>query len=246
MRDSKTWSAAPGESDESTCRTAALALRIAEVAQRAAPHLQSPRQHVPNGYSQALCPRFAEATRRDRRANAGSEQGLTRVDVTHPHHQIAGQQHLLDRGTALSQTLVKGGQIELVGQRLNPQATQQLARHGIRFTRGIDHGAEATRIVQTQQAVVGVEIEMIMPPGRCAGGPKRQGARHAQVQQQQALVQVDQQVLAATTNRPHLSPHQHVWLDAKRPAQRLAQAYRQNTCTGDAFGKAQTGNFNLG
>ena len=75
---------------------------------------------------------------------------------------------------------------------------------------------------------------------------KRQSARHTQVQQQQALAQVHQQVFAPAPDTQDLSPRQACGVDPQGPAQGFAQSHRDNACTSDACGKAQTGDFNLG
>jgi sRNA-binding protein len=58
------------------------------------------------------------------------------------------------------------------------------------------------------------------------GPVEAQAAGHAQVQQQQAAIQVQQQVLAAPAHAQHRAAHQRADRAPERPAQRLAQAHR--------------------
>ena len=87
---------------------------------------------------------------------------------------------------------------------------------------------------------------MVVRAGRRQRGVEAQAARHAQVQQQQAVVQVDQQVLAAPAHRPHRAPDQRGGLDRQRPAQRLADAHGLDAGAGDAVGKTAAGDFDFG
>ncbi len=77
-------------------------------------------------------------------------------------------------------------------------------------------------------------------------GRETQAARHAQVQQQQAFVQVEQQVLAAPPHAAHGAADQPLGRQPQRPAQRLAQAHRLDPGAGDAVGKTQACDFDFG
>jgi hypothetical protein len=108
-------------------------------------------------------------------------------------------------------------------QRLHAQAGQQLARRRQRLARGPHHGAETARIVQAQHPMVGPHVHVVVHARRRQGRRELQPARHAQVQQQQALVQIHQQVLAAPAHAVDQAPRQGLGRHAQRPAQGLAQ-----------------------
>lgn len=81
---------------------------------------------------------------------------------------------------------------------------KQLARQGIALARNIDHGTETARIMQAQQATRCLQVEVIMRPTlaqrRLVAAREAQTARHAQVHEQQAFAQVQQQILAASAH----------------------------------------------
>ena len=100
--------------------------------------------------------------------------------------------------------------------------------------------------MQAQRALAGEQIEMVVRARGRQGWRKVQAARHAQVQQQQALVKVQQQVLAAPAHTAHGAVRQRRHRVAQGPAQRLAQAGLQHPGTRNTGGKAQAGHFDFG
>ena len=73
-----------------------------------------------------------------------------------------------------------------------------------------------------------------------------QAARHAQVQQEQATVQVQQQVFATATHLQHRAPLQQGCVTTQGPAQRLTHAQLLYARALDTVGKTQSGDFHLG
>ena len=63
--------------------------------------------------------------------------------------------------------------------------------------------------------------------------------------QQQAATQINQQILAASTNTQHQLAPQIFRCAAQRPTQRLPHAHIYNFGTGNAVSKTQAGNFNF-
>ena len=189
--------------------------------------------------------RQADARCRRRRPDAGQEQGLGGVDVADAHHHIARQQHLLDRRLPPAQGRVKGLGVEIIAQRLHAQAPQQLDRLGRVFTARMHHRAKAPRVVQTQHAPRRDQVKVIM--SAAIGQLRREGhaARHAQVQEQQPLVQIEQQVLAAAPHALHGASGQLLRRAAQGPAQGLAQVGRDNARAGNAVGKTQARDFDF-
>jgi len=102
--------------------------------------------------------------------------------------------------------------------------------------------------MQPQRALRGHQIEMVMRAGRrqAVRGREAQAARHAQMQQQQAIAQIDQQVLAAAAHAAHRAPGQRLGRQAQRPAQRLAQARVQDACPRDGRCKRAARDFDFG
>jgi hypothetical protein len=81
----------------------------------------------------------------------------------------------------------------------------------------------------------------------CFGLGRRevQAARHAQVQQQQTPIQIEQQVLAPTADTQHLPAHQAFNRNPQRPTQGLAHVQGQNFGAGYPVRKTATGHFNF-
>ena len=173
---------------------------------------------------QPLGTRAAESVGAGGGADACHEQGLRSIDVAHPHHDAAGQQHLLDAGAMALQRRMKSHRIEARRQRLHPQAVEQLAGRRCGFALRVNDGAKAPGIVQAQRSPVGQQIKVVMRAGRREPPAETQAAGHAQMHQQQAFVQVEQQVLATPAHRLHHAIGQRLRLHPQGPAQRLAQA----------------------
>jgi hypothetical protein len=81
--------------------------------------------------------------------------------------------------------------------------------------------------MQAQQATRCLQVEVIMRPTlaqrRLVAAREAQTARHAQVHEQQAFAQVQQQILAASAHPQHHPADQRLRLQAQRPAQGLSQ-----------------------
>ena len=84
-----------------------------------------------------------------------------------------------------------------------------------------------------------------MHAGRRQSIGKPNAARHAQVDQQHALVHVKQKVFATSTHRNNPSPHQVLRLYLQRPTQWLAQLHGLNRATHNAAGNTLARNFNF-
>ena len=140
-------------------------------------------------------------------------------------------------------------QCKAIVQWLHAQVIQQFARQGITFVRHIDDGTKAARIMQAQQAATSLQIKVIMlarwPQRFLAIRHKPQAARHPQMNQQQALAQIQQQVFAAPAHPQHLAAHQRLWQQAQRPAQRLSQRSTNNVCARNAVRKRAACNLDF-
>jgi hypothetical protein len=99
--------------------------------------------------------------------------------------------------------------------------------------------------MQTQGALTGTQIEMVVHTRWGQVATKGHTTGHAQMHHQKALIQIQQKVLAAPTNTYHRVPHQLLRQTAQGPAQRLPHANRLNLRTGDAIDKTQPGDFNF-
>ena len=126
------------------------------------------------------------------------------------HHQVAGQQHLLDRRIAALAGRVEGVAARKPSvKRLHPQAAEQLDALRRSSRRARTPRRRTARVVQAQHAAAGRRrSKWSCVPGAAGDRREAQAARHAQVQQQQALVQVQQQVLAAPAHASTVRPDQ--------------------------------------
>ncbi len=133
--------------------------------------------------------------------------------------------------------LAKALRIEAIAQGLHAETAQQLHGGGVVLCRGIDHGAEAARVVEAQHALERDQVKVIVLTRRWRCALKTQTARHAQVQQQKALVQIEQQVFAAPAHGAHNPPFKRLRHATQRPTQSLAQAHLFDPRALDAAGK---------
>ena len=81
---------------------------------------------------------------------------------------------------------------------------------------------------------------------RGKAGAKAHAAGHAQVNQQQALAEIEQQVFAPATHGQHMLANKLLRAATQRPAQRFTHGHGLDAGTGNAPGKAQAGDFNFG
>ena len=136
--------------------------------------------------------------------------------------------------------------VECVGQWLHPEPPQQLEAFRAGLAGRIHHGAETARVVQPQHAQLVTRSKWSCAPAAGRRRPETQAAGHSQVQEQDALVQVEQQVFAAAPDPAHRTAHQELRFQAQRPAQGLAQAHGFDPCPRDAVGKTQACDFDFG
>jgi hypothetical protein len=91
------------------------------------------------------------------------------------------------------------------------------------LARRIHHRPEAPWIVQAKSAVRSHKVEVVVASWRRQVHGKAQTARHAQMQQQQPPLKIDEKVLAAAAHPQHPQPHERLRHTPERPAQGLAQ-----------------------
>ena len=100
--------------------------------------------------------------------------------------------------------------------------------------------------MQAQHAARRFQVHVIMGTARALLLIKIQTARHAQVHQQKALVQINEQVFTAAAHLGHLTSDQLRGFQPQRPAQGLAHMQGQHPGTGNTVGKALACDFNFG
>jgi hypothetical protein len=140
--------------------------------------------------------------------------------------------------------------IESVGQRFDPESCEQGMRQ--RVAGQPEYGAEAARIAQPQGHSPSLDgeyqVEMIVLVGGKRGGDQTQAARHAEVDQQMTVAEVEQQVFAAPVDGRQTTPAEGSF---QVLGQRIAQRMRPGNHAGDGVpgqrrGDAATGDFDLG
>jgi hypothetical protein len=80
-----------------------------------------------------------------------------------------------------------------------------------------DHGSKAARVIQTQHALRGEQVKVIVLASRWWMQRKRQTARHAQMHQQKTMIQVQQQILAAPPHCHHMLSYQALGVGLQGP-----------------------------
>ena len=139
-----------------------------------------------------------------RRVDAGMEQRLGRVDVADADHHLAIHQQRLDRNPAMTCLFVQVGAVECRGQRLRSEVAQP--RVVVRVLVRPQHGTESTRVMQSQALPAEHQVDMIMRTRRRRGGQHPQAAGHAEMDQQCAVGEAQQQVLGSALDRLDTSP----------------------------------------
>ena len=225
---------------------AGFTLGIGKIPQGTSTLINGLRQYLLNGAVQQGGTRLADAASPGGGANAGQKQGLGRIDIANADHGLAAQQHLLDGNLPQFESPVKGRRVKRLAERLHTQPAQQLARHRVGFAAGEHHGAKAARIVQAQSTQAGQHFKVVVLARSGKIGAKAHAARHAQVNQQQAITQVDEQVFAAAAHRQHALADQLLGLAPERPSQGFSEGNCLNASAGNAACKAQARHFNFG
>ena len=141
---------------------------------------------------------------------------------------------------------MKHQRVERLAQRLDTEPAQQLLRRSSIFTCRMNHRAKAPGVVQAQGAQAGHQVKVIMFSGDRQAGAKADAARHAQMYQQQAFAQVQQQVFATAAHAQHMLAVQLLYFAAQGPAQGFAHHGGRDAGACNAAGKAQAGHFDFG
>ena len=100
--------------------------------------------------------------------------------------------------------------------------------------------------MQAQSTLRGDQIKVVMHTCRRQHRGKAQTARHAQMHQQNALVELKQQILAAPAHRAHTPARQVIRVAAQRPAQGFAKPHRLHGGVFYGMGKTAPGHFYFG
>ena len=181
--------------------------------------------------------------------NAGPEKAFRGINVAHTHDNIASQQGLLDRGFLPSQGRVQHRGVKCRVKRLYTQSCKEGVAVDISiFTVVPKHGAKAPWVVQAQGGVIEHPLDVVMPSEQLAWQNAADGARHAQVNDERALLKVDQQVFASAPTGLHRLPLNNGWQDFRnRPAHASfvnQHGFQALTCCNRV--KSPTGCFNFG
>ena len=99
--------------------------------------------------------------------------------------------------------------------------------------------------MQAQRATVGDEVKVVMRARFLHVSSKPQAAGHAQMQKQQALLHIQQQVLAPPTQSDHLLTHQQLRVATQRPSQGLAHHHRFDPGSSDRVSKTAPRHFHF-
>lgn len=230
-------------------KIARLSVGTHEVAQTAAALLDGRSEHAPDGGRQSVVAGERNAFGGGVWVDAGLEQALASVDIADAHHDIAPEQYLFDRRSALPCLTVQ--QTRQIGciERLDPQAAQQGVRFNIAFLpRMPEHRAEAPRVGQAHQLLAELKVEMIMFLRRVCGGQDAQMPGHAEMNDQRAVPEVNQQVFAAPASGQNALPDQQVLqTKGKRPAQATASLDHASDFVAFEMGRdASAGDFDFG
>src|SRR5690606_19341475 len=185
------------------------------------------------------------------RIDAGSEQRFAGVDVADAHHHGVVHDERLDRHAAPARQAEQSIAVELVTERLRPEAGEQrmIERIGTPEQR-----PEAAWVGVAQgHARLQQDIDVLVLFRRKLAIHQPQAAGHAQMRDQRTRLRLDQQVLGAPLDRlDTLAGQAHVQVFRNRPAQAplthdhtadtLADEMRLDTAAGGFdFGKFRHG-----
>ncbi len=93
------------------------------------------------------------------------KQRLGTIDIANPDHHIASQQGRLDRNGSTGKTTLQHLGVEVIGQRLHPEPSQQSDRRRLIESGRPNHRTEPARVGQPQQAAVGQQVNVIVGSG---------------------------------------------------------------------------------
>ena len=99
--------------------------------------------------------------------------------------------------------------------------------------------------MQAQRATVGDEVKVVMRARLLHVSSKPQAAGHTQMHKQQALLHIQQQVLAPPTHSDHLLTHQQLRVTTQRPSQGLAHHHRFDPGSSDRISKTAPCHFHF-
>ena len=197
---------------------AGIPVSVQKIAQRAAARGERILQRFLHCLRQASASRPAQPTRRRQRMDAGPEQRLARIDVSDADDDRMVHQQLLDGDAPGARGTIQVVAVELTGKRLDAQVREQAML--LRITRLPQQASEPPRVAQAQQRLPESQVHVVVDLRRFRTGYDPQAAGHAQMNDQTAVVEVDQQVLGAPAHAAYaFAPQPGLETGRYRPSQ---------------------------
>lgn len=188
-------------------KVAGLTARAHIVTQTAAARGQRVGQGVADGLRQTLIARQGNPVRGRSGVDARPEQAFRGIDVADAHHDVPGQQRLLDRQGPASGAFVQPTPVKTRVKRLNTQFEQErMLKQRSALVGMPQHRSKASWVMQAQCAAREHPIHVIMLARRFVGVDVPDRTRHAKVNDHGAVFEVQPQVFAAPSGVEHLPP----------------------------------------
>ncbi len=128
--------------------------------------------------------------------DAGAEQGLVGIDVTHPGHDMAVHDELLDGQGPVAACMEQVIPVKQIFQRFRSESRKKRVAERL-FTRP-ERQAEAARIGEAQRLSARQDdIQVVVPCRRGGGRDDTQMARHAEMENDAPRGRAQQEILAA-------------------------------------------------
>ncbi|MDB5853499.1 MAG: hypothetical protein JWR22_1540 [Herminiimonas sp.] len=176
-----------------------LAIGADKIAQRTATFVYGGSEYPTDCLRQPFISRESDPVRGCVGIDAGFEQAFGRVNISDADDDVSSEQHLLDGGRAVARLAIQ----EACGKFLFEGLDTELAQQCVVFNRAIaarmpKHCAEAARIGKSHDHRADNEIEMVMLVGGSLGRQYAKVARHAEVNDESAMLEVEQQIFSAS------------------------------------------------
>ncbi len=185
---------------------AGVAVRLTEILQGGAALVDGAAQDFLHRLGEPIVPFPRNAATGPGGMDARLEKGFVGVDVAHAHHHVAVHEEGLHGDAPAARKPIEMLPVKIAGQRFGAEGAQQRMLQGILLRP--EHSTETAWIAQPQAPVAEDQVDVVVLAGRRVWGQDAQAARHAQVQDEGAVGETQQQVLGAPLHLAQLSPCQ--------------------------------------
>src|SRR5579863_200257 len=208
-------------------KISAFAVAADEIAQRAAAFVDRGGKRCTHGGGKQVVARERDAPGGRRRPDARAKEAFRGIDVAHADHDIPREQRLLDGNLSAARASMHQGSGKPGREWLDAQCgKQRMLEHVARLARMPKYCTKAAWVTEAQNKFVEnpVDVIVLRRRGWLRDMPQHaQGASHAEMDDEPAVIDFEQKVLAASLDFANQLPGQRTReIRGHRPAQRLS------------------------